>query len=103
MISGKGGFTGESSLHRHKREGKQEKRERKIEKRCRTGSKTDKAWGGRGKGNILKDAFKLNAADEIVLVKKRVRWNGRWIKKDSEREKARDRNERRNVERSEET
>jgi uncharacterized protein YxjI len=26
-------------------------------------------------GNILKDAFRLNAANEIVVVKKR--WNGR--------------------------
>jgi len=35
----------------------------------------------------LKDAFKLNAANEIVLVKKRSGM-GRWIKKDEGWEKS---------------
>lgn len=66
MISGKGGFTAKESCtlfvgKSERNSGKEWRRERE-----RTGSKTDK----RGTG-ILKDAFRLNAADGIVLVKKR--------------------------------
>lgn len=80
MISGKGGFTAKKSCpvsERKSRKEKRRKRKKEIEHPYRFKNRQTRDR------KILKDAFRLNAANEIVLVKKGG-GVGRWVKKESD-------------------